>query len=92
MIVLSGEARFPVRTFDISAGGLGIVASANPRTGTGLEVDFSVPLRPKGSTPLRLSAKVAHSVLAGSEGGFKIGLVFTDLPKEAAQAIMDYIM
>lgn len=90
MVVLPGNQRFAVRTLDISPGGLAIVASANPRPGTTCAVALALPVKPRGAVPLELRAKVVHSVFASSEGGFKIGLSFTELPANAAQAIVTF--
>lgn len=91
VVVLPGPREFPVRTVDISATGLGIVAAANPSVGTTFAIRFALPL--KGKTPAvhEASARVVHSVFSSDEDGFKIGLLFTQLTPSCAAAIVQYI-
>jgi c-di-GMP-binding flagellar brake protein YcgR len=89
--MLSTGQVFEVRTTDISAEGLGIVAAANPKSGTRLKVRVTLPTRPTGTTTFEASARVVHSILAGGADGFKIGLQFSDLTPEIAATIRKYL-
>jgi c-di-GMP-binding flagellar brake protein YcgR len=82
---------FAARTIDISLGGMGIVAEVNPAAGAVFDIEFALPLRPRGHFPMRLGVRVVRAVFASSEGGFKIGLVFTEISPQTAQAIVSYM-
>lgn len=90
-IILGQTQAFEVRTLDMSLGGMGIVAQANPRPGTLMAIRFMLPLKPSGYVPFEAKAKVAHSVYSASEQGFKIGLSFIDLAPDAAAAAQRYV-
>jgi c-di-GMP-binding flagellar brake protein YcgR len=90
-IILGQTQAFEVRTLDLSTGGMGIVAQANPRPGTLMGIRFMLPLKPGGYHPFEARAKVAHSVYSASEQGFKIGLSFIDLSPEAAAAAQRFV-
>jgi c-di-GMP-binding flagellar brake protein YcgR len=90
-ILLGQTHSFEVRTVDISATGMGIVASANPKPGTVLDIRFSIPFPPNGQLPFESKARVVHSVFSSNESGFKIGLTFIDLPPNSAAAALRYV-
>lgn len=90
-IILGQTQAFEVRTLDMSVGGMGIVAQANPRPGTLMAIRFMLPIKPTGYHPFEAKAKVAHSVYSASEQGFKIGLSFVDIAPEAAAAAQRFI-
>ena len=83
--------RLVVRTIDISLTGLAVVAGMNPLAGTVLEIELALPVRPKSLVPIKSSARVVYAVFSASEGGFKIGLVFTQLSAQQAQAILIFV-
>lgn len=89
--VVLGAQAFPVHTIDVSPGGMGIVAQANPPSGLGVVIRFTLPMRPAGRAPVEAKARVVHSVYSSAEGGFKIGLSFVDLPADSAAAILRFI-
>lgn len=90
-VSLAGQQRFAVRTLDVGPGGLGIVAAANPKPGTGFEVEFVLPGKSRSPVPVKTSVRVIHSVFSSAEDGFKIGLSFVRLPPEVAQAISAFM-
>ncbi|MFM9917016.1 MAG: PilZ domain-containing protein [Rhizobacter sp.] len=90
-VVLSPKDSFEVRTLDISAGGMAIVAAANPRPGTTFSIQVSLPLRPKGFTAIEARVQVMHSILASDEQGFKVGLQFVSLDAPTAAAVIQYL-
>jgi c-di-GMP-binding flagellar brake protein YcgR len=90
-LVLSGSPVFTARTFDISSGGMGIIAGVNVTCGAAYDVEFALPLKAKGALPVRCAVKVVNAVFMGSEGGFRIGLVFTQIAPNMAQAIASYV-
>lgn len=91
-VVLGQTQSFEVRTLDLSVGGMGIVAQANPRPGTHMGIRFMLPLKPGGYVPFEARAKVIHSVYSASEQGFKIGLVFLALNEGAAASLQRFVL
>jgi c-di-GMP-binding flagellar brake protein YcgR len=90
--VILGQAQaFEVRTLDLSATGMGIVAQANPKPGMILVVRFLIPLRPSGYSPFEAKARVVHSVFSSAESGFKVGLSFTELSPASAAAALRFL-
>jgi c-di-GMP-binding flagellar brake protein YcgR len=89
-VLLPGGKTVDVRTFDISVGGLGIIASANPPIGVVIALRVHVPQRSKGVTSIDVHGKVACCVHGAAEGGFRIGLAFSQLPPPAREAIESF--
>jgi c-di-GMP-binding flagellar brake protein YcgR len=90
-VLLPNDQSFEVRTLDIGAGGMGIVASANPKPGTAFAIQFTLPSKQGGSpAPLQLKVKVANSIL--DQGGFKIGLQFLGLEPGPERVIRQYLL
>src|SRR5664279_5069732 len=87
-LVLTGHPSIEVRTVDISVGGMGIVASANPPAGLACVIRVVIPVKPRGTTTVEVQAKVAHSIFSHGAGGFLIGLEFSQLSAEAKSAVM----
>lgn len=90
-VILGASHAFTVRTIDVSTGGMGIVAQANPRPGTMLAIRFVLPLRPTGQMQFEAKARVVHSVFSSSEAGFKVGLSFVDLTPDAAAGVASFL-
>ena len=90
--VIVGQAQaFEVRTIDVSPGGMGFVAQANPRPGMVLAIRFLIPIRPVGQAPFEAKARVVHSVYSSAEAGFKVGLSFIEVGPEANAALMRFL-
>jgi c-di-GMP-binding flagellar brake protein YcgR len=89
--MLPGNILVEVRTLDISAGGMAIVAPANPAIGTTFTIRVHVPLKPTGSATFDATVKVRNSVHGTAEGGFRIGLEFVHLDATARSAITKYM-
>lgn len=81
----------PVRLLDVSAGGVGVLASANPPLRARLTVRFSVPGPAKAASVVEAQVQVAHSVLSGTHGGFVVGLQFTLLSPQSSMAIIKFL-
>lgn len=90
-VLLPNAQVFDVRMLDISAGGAGILAPANPQKGTQFVLRVAIPKRPTGNTPCDLPVEVTHSIFSSVENGFKIGLRFTRLDATSAGAIVQFI-
>jgi c-di-GMP-binding flagellar brake protein YcgR len=71
-----------VRTYELSAGGMGVYASETLEVGTFLRVEFSVPAAEKALT-VRAVVK--------NRRGFRCGLEFVDLPDAARSEILRYL-
>lgn len=90
-LLLPGHPGFEVRTADISIGGLGIVAAANPPPGLICRVVLTLPNSSGGARQVEVTGKVAHSVYSSRSGGFQIGMVLLNLDAAATSAIVDYL-
>jgi hypothetical protein len=80
-----------VRTLDLNAGGIGLVADFNPRNGETCKVLLAAPSDPRGGPAIELDAIVAHSILNSREGAFVVGLRFTPVPADRLAALMPYL-
>ncbi len=78
-IVLSSKQVAEVRTLDISAGGLSVVADFSLPVGTTLQVSLLLPPRVGNAVPLSARAEVMNCVLDGRSGGFRIGMQFIEI-------------
>jgi c-di-GMP-binding flagellar brake protein YcgR len=90
-VLLPNDQAFEVRTMDIGAGGMGIIAGANPKAGTVFAIQFNLPGKTGGGSPLHVKVKVANSVLGIDEDGFKIGLQFLGLDPASERIIRQYV-
>jgi c-di-GMP-binding flagellar brake protein YcgR len=90
-VIVPGRPEVEVRTWDISAGGIAVVAAVNPPVGLKFKLRVRLPVRPAGTAALESQVEVMHSVLIKSEGGFKVGLRFVDLSSTAAAAVMQFL-
>lgn len=89
-VLLPNDQTFEVRTLDIGAGGMGILAGANPRPGTSFAIQFTLPAK-AGSppAPLQVKVRVANSVL--HPAGFKIGLQFLGLEPGTERVLRQFL-
>jgi c-di-GMP-binding flagellar brake protein YcgR len=85
-----GKAATQVRTLDVSAGGIAIVATFNPPAGCLCLVRFVLPTR-DGPFTVETSGRVARSVFSSTDDGFRVGLHFDPLSDEAARALQRYV-
>lgn len=76
---------------DISAGGAGFVAAANPTAGTQFQLQFALPTRANTLTTIRTKVEVMHSIYSGAEHGFKVGVRFVHLELSAATAVVQFV-
>lgn len=90
-ILLSDKKTIKVRTLDIALGGMAIVADGNPNPGVVFNIQLTLPLRADVPPLFEAKVKVAHSVLSGKEGGFKIGLQFIDLNDAAESMLVQFL-
>lgn len=90
-ILLSDKKTIKVRTLDIALGGMAVVADGNPNPGVIFNIQLTLPLREDTPTLFEAKVRVAHSVLSGKEGGFKIGLQFIEL-SNAAESVLEQFL
>jgi PilZ domain len=90
-MLLPNKTVVAVRTIDIGAGGMGVSAPQDLRSGTAVAVQVQLP-NPSGGEreTLLAQATVTHSVLSAAEQGFKIGLRFS-LSDSATAVLMRYL-
>ncbi len=91
VVVVSGTKQIEVRTVNLGAGGMGIIASANPKPGTTFTIAFSLQTGPKTTQRFATQVQVTHAVLARDHDGFKVGLRFVSVGSELAAAIAQYL-
>jgi c-di-GMP-binding flagellar brake protein YcgR len=91
IVILSDSQTFEVRTVDVSTTGLAIVAPANPKVGVTFYIRFKVPTKANGAENFEAKVRVVHSIYAGTESGFKIGLSFIQLAPSFAAVIQKYL-
>lgn len=75
------------RTLDLGKGGAGVVVDFNLPVGTTVKVRMNLPARPSGNAVFEARATVANCTLAGSDGGFRLGLQFDTLGDAALAAL-----
>ena len=90
-VLLSDSKTIKVRTLDIALGGMAIVADGNPTPGVTFNIRLARPLRSDTPSPFEAKVRVAHSVLSGKEGGFKIGLQFIELSDTAKFVLEQFL-
>ena len=90
-ISLRGGQILDVRTFDISVGGLAIIAAAAPRPATAFRVAFALPREPKAEILIEAEAEVLHSFYSNAERAHIVGLRFTQVAPQAASAITIFV-
>lgn len=90
-LALPGRPPSTVRTVDLSAGGVGIIAADNPPPKSACMVRLMLPVKGQGPKAFDVQARVAHSVYSSKGGGFLIGLQFTSLGPDVAAAVIDFL-
>ena len=85
-----GHQPLAIRTLDISAGGMVIVAPLNLKPGSTFQIRLNLPVLPVDVVPFAASVKVMYSVFSSAEGGFKISVAFTYLHPASSSALTEY--
>ncbi|MBL8345468.1 MAG: PilZ domain-containing protein [Rubrivivax sp.] len=86
-LVMSDGRVLQARTLDVGKGGAGVVVDVSLPVDAGLTIRMNLPARPTGSALFEARATVVSCSLAGSEGGFRIGLQFGTLEASALAAL-----
>lgn len=79
------------RTMDVSISGLGIIAPVNPPSRTQCTIRFVVPLEVDRHVTITAAAVVTHSVYTRADDGFKVGLMFANMPAETTAVLARFI-
>ena len=79
------------RTMDVSISGLGIIAPVNPPSRTQCTIRFVVPIDADRNVTITASAIVTHSVYTRADDGFKVGLMFVNMPAESTAVLGRFI-
>ncbi len=87
LLQLSDGRQARARSLDMGKGGMGIVTDINALVGTKLNLQLRLPVGTGGSELFQASAVVANVVLAGSDGGFRLGLQFLELSAQAREVL-----
>ena len=90
-LVVSGSPPFGVRTLDISAGGMAILATVQPPRGLNCTVLLSLPQTGREPVAMALPVTVAHSIFARGEEGVKVGLSFNGLAPDMVAVIQKFV-
>ncbi len=89
--IIAGGREFPVRTLDLSRGGLCIVAAINPQLHLRFRMRLRIDRQPRGAVTLETEVQVMHSVLVAQENGFRVGLRFLHATPQLAEAVANYL-
>ena len=91
-LVLPDQEALPVRLHYVSTAGAGVVAPLNLKQATACEVRFRLPwTHDSGHRAVTARATVGHSILSSRQGGFVIGLDFTDIDERALGLISRFV-
>lgn len=91
LLLRPGQPDIPVRTLDISLGGLAIVASANPKPGLSFTIRVQLPMVKKSVFTFDAEVRVMHSVFRNVDGGFKVGLRFLAIHDKDQERVTQYV-
>lgn len=86
-LIVNKNQVIQVRTLDISAGGLSIVTQFSLPTGTAVQINLMLPTWNGPIVPMSVRATVMNSSLDGRNGGFRIGVQFTEIDSALQQEI-----
>lgn len=90
-LVLPDGRAWVAHTLDIGEGGTAVVTDVNLLVGAALTIQLKLPAQNGGSTMFQARAKVANTILAPRDGGFRIGLQFEALDAAASAALKSYL-
>ena len=87
VLVLPDGTSLRTRTVDIGKGGASVVSDMALPLNLKVTVRMTLPARPSGSMPFEAAASTVTCSLAGSLGGFRVGLQFGTLSASATAAL-----
>lgn len=86
-LLFAGNQPLPIRTLDVSAGGLCLVSEiAIPAKITGL-LEVNVPVGNGHFEKMQVNIQVMYSIFCNKEDGFKVGVFFIKPPANLIAAI-----
>lgn len=88
---IQGGPSTPIRTLNISVGGLSAVASVNPGSDAQCLVHIDIPEKGGGATPTELSAQVVQSAFSKIDDGYIVNFKFINLTASAAARIARFM-
>jgi c-di-GMP-binding flagellar brake protein YcgR len=93
VLLLVGEhQRLESRSLDLAKGGMAVVTDWNLPLGTLLALKMGLATPNASVRTLVLRARVVNATLAGSVGGFRLGLQFINVDPTSAQVIERWLM
>ncbi|MDH4416486.1 MAG: PilZ domain-containing protein [Acidovorax sp.] len=90
-LLVPGRPAMPVRTVDISEGGVSVLCTVNLSTRTECTVRLPLPVPPTGRKQLELRAVVLYSILSSSGGGFQLGMNVLSMDEATRNAIKQFV-
>ncbi len=78
-LIVNNNQVVQVRTLDISAGGLSIITQSVLPMGTAVQINLMLPTWNGPLVPMSVRGTVVNSSLDGRNGGFRIGVQFTEI-------------
>ena len=90
-LMLTGKRIVDVRTVNLSAGGVALIAPENLPIGTACEIRLELPTKEAGKFTLYLGVLVMNTVFSSREDGFKTGLKFTHPNAEQLARIAAFV-
>ncbi len=88
-VLTMGGIPVDVKTVDVAAGGLSVLAAKQLAVGRDCHVNFGVPIAGQVRN-VAVSAHVVYCFFRGGEG-YKIGLQFVKLHADGADVIAEYV-
>lgn len=88
-VVQCGETHAYARLWDVGLDGMCLLTKRPMSPGTRCAATFQVPIN-GAITPVTAQVKVVFSSFSGPDG-FKLGVVFVDLSKDAAELISQFV-
>lgn len=86
-LIVNSNQVVQVRTLDISAGGLSVITQFALPMGTVVQINLMLPTWNGPIVPMSVRASVMNCSLDGRNGGFRIGMQFTEIDAGLQQEI-----
>jgi c-di-GMP-binding flagellar brake protein YcgR len=88
-LLFDGHAPIPVRTIDISVGGLCLVSEVTLPAKIKGNLVFNMPVGHGKFEEKNLKIQILHSIFCNKEDGFKLGVMFLSPPPELLKLIQN---
>ncbi len=90
-LLFPGRSPLTVRTLDINASGMSVVAALNLPTHLAGTIRFNLPVSTPAGSRIELQVKTAQCILSHHDGGFRIGLCFAAPAAEVVSLIRKFV-